>query len=71
MPEIIIQALNGLQKDLLYILHLYQSVLDDQKHSCNAAFYTSSDLRGGGQTFFRAFINSELGPPEVALTQNW
>ena len=21
---------------------------------------------GGGQTFFRAFINSELGPPEVA-----
>ena len=45
MPEIIIQALNGLQKDLLYILHLYQSVLDDQKHTvCNAAFYTSSDL---------------------------
>ena len=27
-------------------------------------------LRGEGQTFFRAFINSELGPPEVALTQN-
>ena len=23
-------------------------------------------LRGEGQTFFRAFINSELGPPEVA-----
>ena len=23
-------------------------------------------LRGGGQAFFRAFINSELGPPEVA-----
>ena len=23
-------------------------------------------LRGGGQTFFRAFINSELGLPEVA-----
>ena len=23
-------------------------------------------LRGGGQTFFRAFINSELGPPEMA-----
>ena len=45
MPEIIMQALNGLQKDLLYILHLYQSVLDDQKHTvCNAAFYTSSDL---------------------------
>ena len=44
MPEIIIQALNGLQKDLLYILNLYQSVLDDQKHTCNAAFYTSSDL---------------------------
>ena len=27
-------------------------------------------LKGGGQTFFRAFINSELGPPLVALTQN-
>ena len=27
-------------------------------------------IKGGGQTFFRAFINSELGPPEVALTQN-
>ena len=27
-------------------------------------------LRGEGQTFFRAFINSELGPPLVALTQN-
>ena len=24
------------------------------------------DLRGGGANFFRAFINSELGPPEVA-----
>ena len=25
-----------------------------------------SILKGGGQTFFRAFINSELGLPEVA-----
>ena len=24
-----------------------------------------SKLRGEGQTFFRAFINSELGPPET------
>ena len=23
-------------------------------------------LKGGGANFFRAFINSELGPPEVA-----
>ena len=29
-------------------------------------FWVPASLRGGGQTFFRAFINSELGPPEVA-----
>ena len=27
---------------------------------------TNWPIKGGGQTFFRAFINSELGPPEVA-----
>ena len=31
-----------------------------------AIYPTTNVLRGGGQTFFRAFINSELGPPEVA-----
>ena len=28
--------------------------------------FNPGTLRGGGQTFFRAFINSELGLPEVA-----
>ena len=27
---------------------------------------TVCSFKGGGQTFFRAFINSELGLPEVA-----
>ena len=29
-------------------------------------YFIHLHLRGGGQTFFRAFINSELGSPEVA-----
>ena len=37
--------------------------------NANSPFHRAV-LRGEGQTFFRAFINSELGPPEVALTQN-
>ena len=47
-------------------------VIDHTGHTCSELIYDHctidhcNQLRGEGQTFFRAFINSELGPPEVA-----
>ena len=60
--------LGGLFQHEGQIAFVRSPYLKDMKvqHAHDLQNIRSVNVKGGGQTFFGAFINSELGPPEVA-----